>query len=98
MVPISSTSVGSPENSRGRTADASSSEGGSLRSTKTRTIALRVFVDQCAVEVFTGDGRQVLTAQIYPDPAHTGIELFSHGGATTLRSLRAWPLASAGSP
>ena len=61
-------------------------------------LTLRVFVDQCAVEVFTGDGRQVLTAQIYPDPAHTGIELFSHGGATTLRSLRAWPLASAGSP
>lgn len=57
-------------------------------------LRLRVFVDQCAVEVFADDGLTVLTAQIYPDPAATGVELFSTNGATTLRSLRAWPLAS----
>jgi fructan beta-fructosidase len=61
-------------------------------------LKLRVFVDQCAIEVFAEDGQQVLTSQIYPDPAHTGIELFSTGGATTLGSFRAWPLASIWKP
>ena len=59
---------------------------------------LSIFVDQCAIEVFAEDGRAVMSAQIYPDPAGTGIELFSYGGATTLRSLRAWPLASIWNP
>jgi fructan beta-fructosidase len=57
-------------------------------------LKLRIFVDQCSVEVFANDGQQVLSAQIYPDPAATGIELFATGGSTTLRRLRAWPLAS----
>ncbi len=61
-------------------------------------LKLRVFVDQCAIEVFADDGQQVLTSQIYPDPAHTGIEVFSTGGATTLSGFRAWPLASIWSP
>ncbi len=57
-------------------------------------LKLRIFVDQCSIEVFADDGRQVLTSQIYPDPSGTGIELFSFGAPTTLTSLRAWPLAS----
>ena len=57
-------------------------------------VKLRIFIDQSSVEVFAADGRRVLTAQIYPDPAGTGVEFFSNGGASTLRSLRAWPLAS----
>jgi sucrose-6-phosphate hydrolase SacC (GH32 family) len=57
-------------------------------------IKLRIFVDQSSIEVFADDGLQVLSAQIYPDTAGTGVELFSNGGTTTLRSLRAWPLAS----
>ncbi len=61
-------------------------------------IRLRIFVDQSSVEVFADDGRRALTAQIYPDTVGTGIELFSHGGTTTLRSLRAWPLASIWTP
>lgn len=57
-------------------------------------VKLRIFIDQSSVEIFAAGGRRVLTAQIYPDPAGTGIEFFSHGGASTLRALRAWPLAS----
>lgn len=61
-------------------------------------IKLRIFVDQCSIEIFADEGRLVLTSQIYPDPAGTGIELFSLGGKTTLSSLRAWPLASIWTP
>ena len=57
-------------------------------------LKLRIFVDQCSIEIFADDGRQVLTSQIYPDPSGTGIELFSYGAPTTLTSFRAWPLAS----
>lgn len=57
-------------------------------------LKLRIFVDQSSIEVFADDGQRVLTAQIYPDPSGTGVELFSFGGETTLGSLKAWPLAS----
>lgn len=57
-------------------------------------LKLRVFVDQSSIEVFTTDGKLALTSQIYPDTSSTGIELFSNNGTTTLRRLRAWPLAS----
>jgi fructan beta-fructosidase len=58
-------------------------------------VRLRVFVDWSSVEVFAGDGRSVVTDQIFPSPGSEGVELFATGGAARLVSLRAWPLASA---
>jgi sucrose-6-phosphate hydrolase SacC (GH32 family) len=58
------------------------------------TLKLRIFVDQASIEVFTDDGRQVMTAQVYPNLGSKTIQLFSTGGATTLRSGRAWPIAT----
>jgi fructan beta-fructosidase len=58
-------------------------------------VRLRVFVDWSSVEVFAGDGRTVVTDQIFPAPTSDGVALYAKGGAARLISLEAWPLASA---
>jgi sucrose-6-phosphate hydrolase SacC (GH32 family) len=60
----------------------------------TGTITFHVFVDLSSIEVFVNDGEVVLSSLIFPDPANTGVELFSVDGKTTLRSLTAWELNS----
>ena len=58
-------------------------------------VRIRVLVDWSSVEVFGGRGEAVITDQIFPDNASTGVELFSRGGAVTVASLDAWRLRSA---
>ena len=57
-------------------------------------VRLRILVDWSSVEVFAGDGRTVITDQIFPAPESEGVELYAKGGAARLVSLEAWPLAS----
>ena len=63
-------------------------------------VTLRILVDWSSVEVFTDDGKIVLTDQIFPDPSSQGIEAFSNGGNAVLTSLdvkqmqSAWPSGS----
>ena len=58
-------------------------------------VRLRIFVDWSSVEVFGGDGRVVITDQIFPAPESEGVQLYAIGGTARLVSLEAWPLASA---
>lgn len=58
------------------------------------TIRLHIFVDQSSVEVFANNGEVTLTALMFPSPESTVIELFSEGGKTVMKDLRAWELAS----
>ncbi|GJG87520.1 hypothetical protein tb265_27010 [Gemmatimonadetes bacterium T265] len=58
-------------------------------------VRLRVLVDWSSVEVFAGDGRVVVTDQIFPAPESEGVQLYAKGGTARLVSLDAWPLASA---
>ncbi|RAG84030.1 glycoside hydrolase family 32 protein [Streptacidiphilus pinicola] len=58
---------------------------------------LHVLVDTSSVEVYAenADGEQVvLTDQVFPDPASTGVDLFAENGTTTLSHLQAWQLKS----
>jgi len=57
-------------------------------------IQFHIFADQSSIEVFVNDGQVVLTSLIFPDPASLGLQVFSTHGPTTLRNLKAWPLAS----
>ncbi|MFI7407248.1 GH32 C-terminal domain-containing protein [Streptomyces sp. NPDC049627] len=57
-------------------------------------VKLRILVDRSSVEVFGGSGEAVITDQIFPDPAGTGVEVFAEGGTTTLERMRAWQLRS----
>lgn len=57
-------------------------------------IRLHVLVDESSIEVFTNQGKVVMSAVTYPSPAQTGIELFSENGSTRLLSLTAWELKS----
>ena len=58
-------------------------------------VRLRIFVDWSSVEVFGGDGRVVITDQIFPAPESDGVALYATGGSARLVSLEAWPLGSA---
>jgi fructan beta-fructosidase len=58
-------------------------------------VRLRILVDRSSVEVFGGDGRTVITDQIFPDPASDGVALYAKGGPARLVTLEAWPLQSA---
>ena len=57
--------------------------------------ALRIIVDACSVEVFSGDGLAVITELVFPAPGATGVRLASRGGPARLLSFQAWPLRSA---
>ncbi|NGO46722.1 GH32 C-terminal domain-containing protein [Streptomyces ureilyticus] len=61
---------------------------------KNGKVKLRILVDWSSVEVFGGNGEAVITDQIFPDPASTGVEVFAEGGTATLDHLRAWQLKS----
>ncbi|GAC1683517.1 MAG: hypothetical protein NVS9B3_01470 [Gemmatimonadaceae bacterium] len=58
-------------------------------------VRLHIFVDWSSVEVFAGDGRVVITDQIFPDGESDGVALYAKGGSARLLSLDAWPIASA---
>lgn len=57
-------------------------------------LRLHIFIDQSSIEVFTNDGKQVLTALTYPGQSQPGIEVFSNSGNTTLASFSGWELTS----
>ena len=49
-----------------------------------KNLTLHIFLDVSCLEVFVGEGEQVLTANVYPDPADTGIRFFAEGGEARL--------------
>ncbi|WP_276502769.1 glycoside hydrolase family 32 protein [Terrimonas pollutisoli] len=57
-------------------------------------IKLHILIDQSSVEVFTNQGKVVLSAVTYPSPNQTGIQVFSEKGKTQLVSFKAWQLSS----
>ncbi len=59
----------------------------------TGPLRLRVLLDRCSVEVFTGDGAATLTELIFPDDASRGVQLYAHGGNVRHSALTVWPLA-----
>ena len=50
-------------------------------------ISLRLFLDRSCLEVFVEEGREVLTANVYPDPEDEGISFFAQGGSAQFRDL-----------
>ncbi|WP_233204071.1 glycoside hydrolase family 32 protein [Halegenticoccus soli] len=57
------------------------------------TIALRVLIDRCSVEVFANNGRRTMTNLVYPDWNSTGISLFAEEGAAKVEHLIAYELS-----
>jgi len=56
------------------------------------TLTLHVFLDKSVMEVFINGGRECVTRVIYPGLNDLGIELFSEGGMTTVKSLDIWTI------
>jgi fructan beta-fructosidase len=57
-------------------------------------IRLHFLVDQSSIEIFTNEGKNVMSMLTYPSPTQTGIQVFSELGSTRLVSLKAWQLES----
>lgn len=53
-------------------------------------LRLQVLVDTASVEVFAGDGRVVLTNQVFPHPGHGGLALFAEGGNAAFPDIAVW--------
>jgi len=58
------------------------------------TISLRIFVDQCSVEVFANNGRVAMTDLIFPDPAQNEFWIYANGGEVNITSLDVWQLST----
>ena len=57
------------------------------------SLELRIFLDHSVLEVFANH-RECITQRIYPTrPDSTGVRLFSNGGSTHVKSIRAWDMA-----
>lgn len=56
-------------------------------------LALRIFTDKSTIEVFSEDGRNVMTLLTYAAPGQNGVELFSNKGKATF-DITAWPMMS----
>jgi beta-fructofuranosidase len=59
---------------------------------KGEPLVLRIFIDKSVVEVFAND-RQAIARMIYPTLGGHGISLFSEGGVTDVKSVKAWELS-----
>ncbi|TXK46095.1 glycoside hydrolase family 32 protein [Pontibacter qinzhouensis] len=57
-------------------------------------LRLHILVDQSSVEIFTNQGKVVLSALTFPGEQQTGIELFSKNGNARLVEFKAWELTS----
>jgi len=57
-------------------------------------VRLHVFVDISSIEVFGGDGRTVISDQIFPDPVSEGLSIYARGGSVRLSDLKIWKLGS----
>ncbi|OQW33020.1 MAG: hypothetical protein A4E19_06635 [Nitrospira sp. SG-bin1] len=58
----------------------------------TGLVRLTVLLDRSSVEVFSGDGRAVITDVVLASPTSLESLLYVEGGSAHLRSLRAWVL------
>jgi sucrose-6-phosphate hydrolase SacC (GH32 family) len=57
-------------------------------------LKIHLLVDQSSIEVFTNQGKVVLSAVTYPSPSQLGVQLFSEKGKTQLVSFKGWELSS----
>jgi sucrose-6-phosphate hydrolase SacC (GH32 family) len=55
-------------------------------------LTLRIFLDQCSVELFASGGTVCFTNLIFPDPDNLRLELFSQGGSVTVRNFVVYEL------
>ncbi|MCD7978854.1 MAG: GH32 C-terminal domain-containing protein [Tannerellaceae bacterium] len=59
---------------------------------KQNTYTLRIFVDNCSIECFDGDGKFVMTNLVFPDEPYNRINFYSKGGAFEIGSLDIYTL------
>lgn len=58
-------------------------------------LELRVLLDRIALEVFVGDGRQVVTKSVTPPDDDLGLAVFAEGGDVAVPRLDAWTMKPA---
>jgi sucrose-6-phosphate hydrolase len=63
-----------------------------LNSTAKSHVKFHVFIDRSSLEIFVNDGELVFSNRIYPDPASTGIHVFTQQGSVQINAYDAWEL------
>lgn len=63
-----------------------------LRPDNAGLVSLTVFLDRSSVEVFSEDGRAVITDILLASPGSRGTHLYAESGTARLHSLQVWPL------
>lgn len=66
----------------------------SLESVMRDTVQIHLFADTCSVEVFTDNGRTVMSGNIYPSEDSRGAFLFANGGSAQISEMEMWELGS----
>jgi sucrose-6-phosphate hydrolase SacC (GH32 family) len=56
------------------------------------SFTLRVLVDRCSVEVFSGDGAVAMTELVFPSDASRGVKAFAEDGSVQRSRITVWPL------
>lgn len=56
------------------------------------SIKIHIFMDKSALEVFIEDGREVMSARIYPQKGGNGLEINSIGGQGKIEKMKFWSL------
>jgi fructan beta-fructosidase len=55
-------------------------------------LKLRILVDKSVVEIFINDGQATLTDLVFPIETEGGIQIFSEGGISVFKSIKAWKI------
>jgi beta-fructofuranosidase len=63
-----------------------------LKSLRTESVTLHIFVDLYSVEVFTDDGRTVMSCDIFPSEECSGLFVYSKNGSVMCDYLKVWGL------
>ncbi|MCD6118090.1 GH32 C-terminal domain-containing protein [bacterium] len=57
-------------------------------------IRLRILIDRVSIEIFANDGRIYMPIRAYPVGNKRGLNVYSKGGSTTIKSLKIYKLGS----
>ncbi len=57
------------------------------------TLTLSIFIDRSSIEIFAQNGRLVITESIFPSETSLGLEIFTEGDATQVKSLKIYKIS-----
>lgn len=63
-----------------------------LKLEESENVKINMFMDNSAVEIYLNDGKEVLSARVYPEEGSVGLQLLSKGGNIKINNMKVWTL------